>query len=310
MSKNPETYPDPLASREIAVFVAAVESGTIQMAADTLYLTQSAATKRIQSLERRLGTRLLIRGRDGVKPTDAGRRFYPDARRALTALAAAEAAVAERTVTAVIKLAASRTVGGFILPELLAAFRREHPEHRPQVEVLGSPRVLGLVRSGEVGIGFVEGEDRLDELESIAVARDEIVVAVAADHRWHDREAVAPDELARDRYVGREPGSGTRAVAERRLSHAGTDIHPELELASLAGVKQAVTEGGFALISHLAVMAEAQTGSLSVLRVDGIDMFRDIVAVRRREVTPDPASEELWRWLRRRTIFAGPGSPY
>src|SRR5579862_9001230 len=64
------TYPDP---DELAAFVAAVESGTVGAAADALELTQSAASKRLQGLERRLGTSLLERGRFGVRATDAGR---------------------------------------------------------------------------------------------------------------------------------------------------------------------------------------------------------------------------------------------
>jgi DNA-binding transcriptional LysR family regulator len=71
---------EPLSARDVATFAAAVETGSIQAAADALALTQSAATKRIQRLERRLGVTLLDRGRYGVRPTDAGRSLYPDAK--------------------------------------------------------------------------------------------------------------------------------------------------------------------------------------------------------------------------------------
>jgi DNA-binding transcriptional LysR family regulator len=85
-----ESYLEP---GELAAFVAALETGTISDAAEALGLTQSAATKRLQSLERRLGVDLLERGRSGVRPTDAGRLLYPEAKQALSALARASSVV-------------------------------------------------------------------------------------------------------------------------------------------------------------------------------------------------------------------------
>ena len=116
---------DPLSGGELAAFVAAVESGSIQDAADALALTQSATTKRIQSLERRIGQDLLFRGRHGARPTQLGQALYPLAKRALGALAeigeAAEQHNASRART--LRLSASLTTGEFLVPAWLGAFR-------------------------------------------------------------------------------------------------------------------------------------------------------------------------------------------
>src|SRR3979409_1884349 len=77
---------NPLAGSELAAFVAALEAGSVHGAADALQLTQSAVTKRIQMLERRVGGRLFERGRFGGGPTELGRTVYPAAKRALDAL--------------------------------------------------------------------------------------------------------------------------------------------------------------------------------------------------------------------------------
>src|SRR5579875_3290845 len=81
-----ETVPNPLAGSDLAAFVAALEAGSVHGAADALQLTQSAVTKRIQMLERRVGGRLFERGRFGVRPTELGRTVYPASKRALEAL--------------------------------------------------------------------------------------------------------------------------------------------------------------------------------------------------------------------------------
>ena len=139
---------DPLSSRELAAFAAAVETGSVQGAAEALDLTQSATTKRIQALERRLGVSLLHRGRHGVRATEEGMALYPEARRGLDALALAEQAVADSHAARPLRIAASHTIGEALLPTWLTAFRAELPGVHPQVDVVNSTGVLAAIRDG------------------------------------------------------------------------------------------------------------------------------------------------------------------
>jgi DNA-binding transcriptional LysR family regulator len=94
-----------------------------------LQLTQSAVTKRIQALERRVGGRLFGRGRFGVRPTELGRTVYPAAKRALEALGSvAELVEASRAQGSLdLRLSASHTIGEFLLPGWLPAFAASVP---------------------------------------------------------------------------------------------------------------------------------------------------------------------------------------
>lgn len=293
-----DRFTEPLSSRDLVAFVAAVESGSVQGAADALDLTQSAATKRIRSLEQRVGVALLERGRFGVRPTGAGRLLYPEARQALGALARAEAVVAgERAGVPVLRLAASHTIGEFLLPGWLAGLRATAGDVRAQVQVENSAGVLAAVRTRGAEIGFVEGLDRLDELEALDLLRDEIVAVVAPGHRWARRRSVPAVALPGDPFLTREAGSGTRAVALATLAAHGVELTPSLEAASSQSLKRAVLDGGFTLISRLAVEAEAQAGTLRALPVSGADLTRALRAVRRRRPAPSPAARRLWEWL-------------
>jgi DNA-binding transcriptional LysR family regulator len=138
--------PDPLSSRELAAFVAAVETHSVQGAAEALDLTQSATTKRIQALERRLGVALLHRGRHGVRPTEEGMALYPEARRGLDALLLAEQAISGARAARPLRIAASHTVGEALLPTWLTAFRAELPGVHPQVDVVNSPAAIAALR--------------------------------------------------------------------------------------------------------------------------------------------------------------------
>lgn len=292
---------DPLSARELAAFVAAVETGSVQGAAEALNLTQSAATKRIQALERRIGVTLLIRGRGGVRPTEEGGALYPDARRALDALAAAEHSVAASKAAQPLRIVASHTVGECLLPGWLAAFRAAAPDLRPRVDVDNSPAAIDAIREDAADVGFVEGLDPLDGLEARVVARDELVVVVAADHPWARRRAVRAEELTRERYVSRESGSGTRAVADARLAELGVRLEPDLSLASLEGVKRSLAGGGFALISRLALEPEGSGGALRAVPIEDLRIERALVAIRLAGARHRAPGRRFWEWLDSKT---------
>jgi DNA-binding transcriptional LysR family regulator len=288
---------DPLSSRELAAFLAAVEAGSVQGAAEALDLTQSATTKRLQALERRLGVALLHRGRHGVRPTEEGMALYPEARRGLDALALAEDAVRTHRAARPLRIAASHTVGEALLPSWLTAFRAELPGVHPQVDVTNSPGAILAVREERADVGFVEGDDALDGLEAKVVARDRIVLVVAAGHRWARRRFVNPKELARGRWISREVGSGTRAVAAAALAEVGVELEPDLSLSSLEGVKRSLAAGGFALISELALEPDLGAGRLVAPPLKGLEIERALVAIRRQGGRPHEQARRFWSWL-------------
>lgn len=289
---------DPLPGGELAAFVAAIESGSIQGAADALELTQSATTKRIQNLERRLGQPLLSRSRHGTVPAELGSALYPLAKRALQALAdIGEAADAAGTAAKTLRLSASLTLGEFLVPGWLGAFRAQRPDVRPQLEVINSNQVARHVADGDAEIGFVEGHDDLSSFETLTVAHDELLVVVSAAHHWARRRSVRARELTAEPYLTRERLSGTRAVADEALQRVGVTLAPTLEAASLQSLKRAIGDGGFTVISALAVEAEQRAGSLVALPVKDVDMKRPLKAVRRRSRRQTEPATALWNWL-------------
>jgi DNA-binding transcriptional LysR family regulator len=294
------TEANPLPGGELAAFVAALEAESIQGAADALLLTQSAVTKRIQSLERRIGGQLLERGRFGVRPTVLGRTVYPPAKRALASLeqVAHAAELSRATQATELRLSASLTIGEFLLPAWLAAFRSEHPDVHPQLELINSRGVLEAVTERHAEIGFVEGLDPLVGWETITIARDQLVVVVASDHRWARRRAVSPSELLTDAYLTRETASGTRAVAEGALAAAGIELVPAMQAASFQSLKRALGAGGFTVMSELAIEAEQRAGTLVGLPIRGVDLTRELHAIRRRRPALSATALRFWRWLR------------
>jgi DNA-binding transcriptional LysR family regulator len=293
---------EPLHVPGLAAFVAVVESGTLHGAAHELGLTQSAVTKRIQALERQAGVTLLDRGRLGATPTETGRMVYPEAKQALALLARAAAVMdrANEVSAHALRIAASHTVGEFLVPRWLAAFRTsvDDPTLHAEVDVVNSRRVLAMVRAGEAEVGFVEGLDDLRGLESLLLRHDELVVVVAAGHPWARRRSVGVRDLAGESYLTRERDSGTRAVATAALERAGVELEPALVTPSIQGLKRAVLDGGFTLLSPVAVEGELTAGTLRTLPLRGADLRRELRAVRDRRPARGSAAGRLWSWLR------------
>jgi len=294
------SFAEPLPGRELAAFVTAVETGTVQGAADALALTQSAATKRIQSLERRIGQPLLSRGSLGVTPTAAGQLLYPLAREALAALERAETSVLAPNQAPALRIHASRTIGETLLPAWLASFRMVAAPHRALVAITNTDDAMRAVRQGDCEIGFVEGPTGDTRgLEDLVVAQDELRAVVAAEHPWARRRSVPAAALRGDRFLARERGSGTRAVATTTLAQAGIVLETSLEVSSAEGLKRAVLAGGFALLSERTVAAEIATGALVAIPVAGVELRRSLRAIRRtRPALVDPA-RAFWNWLSR-----------
>jgi DNA-binding transcriptional LysR family regulator len=292
-------------THDLEAFVAAIEAGTMGGAAEALDLTQSAVTKRIARLEAQLGTVLLERGRYGVRPTGPGGSLYPEARRALETLRrATELLRAERTARhETLRITASHTVGEYLLPDWLAAHRRSGASFHATMRIANSPAVLEAVREGEADLGFVEHGGEAAGLETLVVGRDELVAVVSTEHRWASRRTIAVRELVGEPYITREPASGTRTVAEDALAKANVRLEPALEAQSLETVKRSVAGGGgFSLLSPLAVAHEVEAGSLATRQVRGVDLRRELRAVRRRTRTTVPGAgaepaRQLWRWL-------------
>ena len=291
---------DPLSGRELAAFVTAVETGTVQGAADALALTQSAATKRLLALERRVGRPLLERTARGVRVTEAGAVLYPLAREALAALVGAEAAVSSSSQDQPLVIHASRTIGETLLPQWLASLRVGAPGLRFSVAITNSDEVVHAVRDRTAAIGFIEGPaESMQGLTELVVAHDELRAIVASAHPWARRRAIPLKALTTQPYLAREAGSGTREVAAAALAVKGVGLTPALELSSAEGLKRAVLGGGFALLSERVVEPEVAAGVLCAIPVSGVELRRTLRALRRSRPALQGPARTLWSWLDR-----------
>ncbi|MFJ4274428.1 LysR family transcriptional regulator [Streptomyces coelicoflavus] len=260
------------------------ELGSLGKAAAELGIAQPSASKRVATLERRLGLALIERTRRGSTLTTDGQAVAGRSQRVLDELAALMADVeAQRgRLNGTLRVAASMTVAEYLVPPWIGELCQEHPHLHVGLQVTNSEHVPELLRSGAVEIGFIESPHVPRDLTCKTVATDRLIVVVAPAHPWaRRRRPLLAAELAATPLVVRERGSGTRVALERALRRAGAEeTRPLLELGSAAAVRGAVIAGTApAVISELAVGTDLTDGRLVRVDVDGVELRRVLRAV-------------------------------
>ncbi len=252
----------------LALFHAVARAGGISRGAAAARVSQPAVSKQIAELEDALGVRLLDRLPRGCRLTEAGRILagYAGRWRSLEEDAARAMEEYRGLKRGRLVIGASLTIGGYLLPGMLAEFHRRHPAIELQVEIANTERVVRSLLGGEIELGLTEGPVESEDLESEIFFQDELVAIAPAWHPLLKRGRVPVREVGRAPFLLREEGSGTRAVVERALRGKGLRIKPLLSLASPEAIKNAVAAGmGLAIVSRLIVALELRAGSLGVI---------------------------------------------
>ena len=260
---------------ELRQFLLVVEHGTFTRAARHAHLTQPALSAAIRRLEDMMGARLLHRDRNGARPTAAGEALVPRARAALAAVADAKRAISEieGLHSGEVRIGASATAATYLLPPLLARFRRRHKKVRIVLRELPQPAALAAIESGEIDFAVVSGPGGEPWL------RDDLVLVGAPGVR----RPGAP-------FVTFPPGTTTRAMLDRYFP----DAEIVMELGSIAAVKSHVRARiGVALISRAAVEADLASGRLAILRDPATPIARELVLVHRGVEQLAPAAAAL-----------------
>ncbi len=252
---------------QLRVFISVAERGHVTEGARALNLAQSAASHAIAALEDRHDVLLFDRVGRRIVLTEAGAALLAQARRILAEVEHAERTLAEfgALERGALSLHASQTIAGYWLPRRLVAFRRAYPRIEIRLTIGNTAEVAEAVESGAAELGFVEGAIKSESLESLVVARDQLVLVVGPDHAWGDAETLKPADLLQGDWVLREVGSGTRSAFEQALRRLG--IRPEklriaMELPSNEAVRAAVEAGLGATATSASVAASSLEAGL------------------------------------------------
>jgi DNA-binding transcriptional LysR family regulator len=289
----------------LALFQAVAHAGSISGGAAAVRVSQPAVSRQIAELENELGVRLLDRLPRGCRLTEAGSILADYASRWQSLEKEAARAIEEYRglKRGRLTVGASLTIGGYLLPGMLAEFHRRFPEIELQVEIGNTERINKALLAGTIELGLTEGPLEAEELESTVFFQDELVPIAPPDHPLLKKGGVTAREICREPILLREEGSGTRAVVERALRRRGITVQPLLSLASPEAIKNAVAEGmGVAIVSRLIVSLEVQAGSLGIIPVKDLSILRPLHLQRVRGRSLSPALAKFLEVVEKRNL--------
>lgn len=277
--------------RQLEIFAAIYQEGSITRAARRIGLSQAAASQALAELENQLQRPLFDRNGRRIVGNAAGRELLPAAVQVLDRVADIEAGAGRQAVN--LRLYASLTVGNYMLPSLVAKFSHRHPDAHFYVAVGNTEEVVRSLVQFESDAGWIEGLSRHPDLDAFPWREDRLVIVAAPDHPLAGRR-VAARTLSEARWVLREKGSGTRAVFEDAIAGKFRLLDVPVELGGIGAIKRAVMHGaGLGCISHSAVEPELKSGQLRLVHAPWLDLRRQITLLVHRQKHIDAGLREF-----------------
>jgi DNA-binding transcriptional LysR family regulator len=270
-------------------------------AARALHLSQPAVSAHIRALERHYGGRLFEVRHRRVFLTAEGEALRAYTQRVFNLLADAERAVAatQGLGRGRLVVAASTTIGVYLLPLVLRRFRDDYPGIEISLLVGTSAQAVAHVRAEEAPLALVESEVDYPGLDVRPVRHDDLVLLAPPGHPWALRGHVSADDLRDQPVLRREAAAGTRTFLDHALARAGVRVRTEMELGSTEALKQAVIAGlGVAWVPRIAATHELAAGTVVEVATPDLELRRRFYRVTPAGARLPPAAEAFGALLR------------
>ena len=293
-----------ISAQQLRCFEATARLLSVTRAAQELHVTQPTVSVQLRELAQAIGEPLLeLHGRR-LRLTQAGEALQQTVTELRECWQRFDTRLGEmRGLTRGRLRIAAVTTAEYFVPDLLGPFAAAHPGVDIELTVENRDRVVERLARGADDLAVMMLPPADLPLHSEPFVDNPLVVIAAADHPLAGRR-LRLDALAQERWLMREPGSGTRTVAENHFAAAGFAPRVAMSLGSNEAIKHAVAAGlGIAVLSQLAVRNElaGRPGAvrLTVLRVAGFPIRRHWSVVWRQDLPHTAAARRLVEDLRR-----------
>lgn len=229
--------------RQLRAFVAVARSGSFTLAAENLFVTQSALSGLIRELEQSLGLRLIDRSTRRIHLSDVGRDLFPLVEKILNDLDGVlnEVVNLKSLKTGTVRVAAPQLMSCTLLPEVIAAFSAGHPGIR--IRLVDSPveNVAARVLSGEVDLGIGPERDPNPHIEATTLFELPFMAVMPAGHELARRASVRWSDLAGSPLISLGGPFAERLAAD--LHAAARDLTVEAKVSFMSTALSMVSAG-------------------------------------------------------------------
>ena len=288
----------------LKVFCDLVEMQSFSLAAERNFLTQSAVSQQVRTLEERFKRKLLerVRGRREIRLTPAGEVFYRESKNVLDAYNQLNEQMNSLVgrVSGNVKVATVYSVGLHELPPIVREFMTKFPSVKIDLEYSRTTRVVRDVLKGVVELGVVAFPENRRGLTVVPMASDKLVLICPPDHELASKSTISAKKLKDQDFVLFERDIPTRKATDKILKSYGVSVNKAAEFDNIETIKRAVEVGfGLAIVPHPSVMDEERNGQLSVVKFKEKDWNRPVGVVYRSDRDLSLAAKKFVKLLKK-----------
>jgi DNA-binding transcriptional LysR family regulator len=262
--------------RQLELFEAIARLGSFTRAAEELFLTQPTVSMQIKKLSDTVGMPLFEQVGKKIYLTDIGHELHRTCLGISEHLANFEMIAADMKGLKKGKLRlAVVTTAKYFAPRLLGTFCQQYPGVDVSLKVSNRERVLERLATNLDDL-YILGQPPVDaDVVAEAFLENSLVVIAPANHPLAKMKRIPPERLAKEPFLLREPGSGTRMATERKFDESGLKLKMRMELGSNEAIKQAVIGGlGVSVLSRHTLESDTPSKQFVVLDVKGFPIKR------------------------------------
>ena len=290
----------------LQVFCDLVESGSFSAAAAQNFITQSAVSQQLRTLESKYHCKLLERGRSGAKPTPAGEILYRASREILERYREIDTQLQEvaNVVSGALRVAIVYSVGLHELPLYLKEYLREYPQVNVHVEYARPNKIYDDTVGGRVDLGIVAYPAKHPQVTVLPFREDRLVVVVPPSHPMAQLRKVTLTRLDGEAFVAYERDIATRKAIDQLLRDRNVSVRYVGEYDNIETIKRAVEIGqGISIVPLASVQYEIELGLLKVVHLSDETIMRPLGIIHKKGRHLSPAAVKFIDVLRRKDLL-------
>lgn len=254
--------------RHLLIFIEVANCGKMSQAANNLFISQPTVSQVISELEAHYEVKLFERFPKTLCITEDGKVLLSHAKRVLNYYNILEETMKNPHHEIPLQIGATVTIGNRLISPILNEFKKNYPNEKVKFYINNTRTIEQKLLSNDLDIGIVEGIIKNPHLLVTPVKEDRLVLVCGKNHPLANKKSVTLKEIAKESFIMREDGSGTRDIFTTFAQSQGFSINIDWECSEPGAIIQGVVNGhGITVISECLVESEVANGSLKIIEL-------------------------------------------
>ncbi len=296
----------------LKVFCDLAETGSFSLAASKNYITQSAVSQQIRSLEERYGRELIERSKGHARLTQAGEVLYQAGKDIVHRYREIENNLQSlaRSVAGTVRVGTVYSVGLYELSAPLKKYLRTFPDVTVHLEYTRANKIYEDVSHGEIDLGIVAYPNKRPQLLVAPFREDRLVLICSPQHPFANFQRVSMKKLHGEKFVGFERDVATRRALDRVFRQHGIKVQYIMEMDNIETIKRVVEVGsGLSIVPEPAIAQEVKNDTLRAIQFSDEPLMRPLGILLKRGRRFTPAVQEFIDFLKDKSARAGTPEP-